>query len=41
MRPIATNFEMPVTGAPNRGLPETAGSEAGSSAANFFRLSGE
>ena len=39
--PIATNLVMPVTGAPNRGLPETAAREAGSIAASFFRDAGE
>ena len=38
---MATNFDMPVTGAPNRGLPETAGREAGSMAASFFSEAGE
>ena len=37
---MATNFEMPVTGEPKRGLPDPAGSEAGSIAANFFNDSG-
>src|SRR5262249_13120416 len=40
-RPIATNLGTPVTRAPDRGLPETAGSEAASIAESFFRDAGE
>src|SRR4051812_20086318 len=38
---MATNFEMPVTGAPSRGLPSTAGSFAASSAASLASDAGE